>query len=361
MISYTIDPSVFEPPPIPEYSNSKKKYHSELWEFLKTIENCYKFIHHEGKSVYTFHYYVKNHFDDIYLKNAISTGFPLPLDMYKQKLNDIHLFNMPELHYGDRIGSKKYYFEDWFEIKILNYEKSSVIPSLQDQQDDNSETYNRFNMIGILNNIVLKDSRFHYLLRKETIDTLNLESLKINFRVNKTDYFEESLSTEIKLKQINKINYKYNPQFKSVLNAIEHAKEIFNDCIIFGKDVEKGIKTIRDAAGPPDRIFAYLKTLDEFCKIKRSQKIAFSDAHILQVLGCICSNENEEDMKNEDFFKKRMFDNGNNEKILFNLHLKPNTFSEYEDVGNKKRTVRIYVFWENKQEKVIVGWIGKHL
>jgi len=55
-----------------------------------------------------------------------------------------------------------------------------------------------------------------------------------------------------------------------------------------------------------------------------------------------------------------MFDNGNNVKKLFDLHLKPCTFSQYEDTDNKKRTTRIYILWDENVKKVIVGWIGKH-
>ena len=33
----------------------------------------------------------------------------------------------------------------------------------------------------------------------------------------------------------------------------------------------------------------------------------------------------------------------------------------YNDTGKRKRTVRIYISWNEKLKKVIVGWIGKHL
>ena len=358
MISYTIDPSVFEPPSIPKNNKLKNEYKNELKKYFSVIDNCYDFIHYEGISVYIFHY-VKNYFDDDYKRKANFSG--LPVDKYKKKLDDIYLFNMPKLHYGERIGSEKYYFEDWFKIKILKCIETNVKPSLPMQRDDNSEIYDRINMIGIINNIVLKDSQFHHLIRKETLDNLFLESQKIDFSIKKTSYFEESLFSEIRLKQVNNFDFSYKTQYKSVLEVLNSAKELFSDYIIFGNDVEKGIKKgIRDSAGPPDRIFAYIKTLVEFCEIKRTRKIDFSDDYILQVLGCICTFEDEDAMKNEKFKKTRMFDNGNNEKIQFNLHLKPNTFRPNEDTSNKKRTVRIYTFWDDIQEKVIVGWIGNH-
>jgi hypothetical protein len=49
-----------------------------------------------------------------------------------------------------------------------------------------------------------------------------------------------------------------------------------------------------------------------------------------------------------------MLDNGNDKKIKFELHLKPSTNSLYG-------TVRIYILWDDVREKVIVGWIGRHL
>ena len=356
MISYTIDPSVFEPPLVPQNDNLRYEYQNELKKFFSVIEDCYDFIHYEGISVYIFHY-VKNYFDDDYIKKANFSG--LPVDIYKKRLDNIYLFNMPKLHYGEKIGSKKYFFEDWFEIGISNYEKANVKPLLQKQQDDNSEI-ERINMIGILNTIVLKDSKFHYLIRKETLDNLSLESQKINFSIKKSSYYEELLSAKIQLKKINNLDIKYEIQYNSVLEVFNRAKELFNDYIIFGNDIEKGIKTIRDSAGPPDRIFAYLKTLVEFCEIKRTKEINFSDDYILQALGCICTYEDEENMKNEEFKKARMFDNGNSKKIQFDLHLKPNTFRPCEDTSSKRRTVRIYISWDGIQKKVIIGWIGKH-
>jgi len=358
MISYTIDPSVFVPPPIPQDDTTKQKYKNELKDFLDIIENCYDFIHHEGISVYIFHY-TNNYFDEDYIKKAKNIGFPLPLDRHKRLLDDIYLYNMPKLHYGEKIGPIKYYFEDWFEIKITKYEKSIVKPSLQKQQDDNSEI-DRVNMIGILNTIILKDSKFHYLIRNEAVTNLSLESQNIYFSLKKSSYFEQSLLDNIQLEPINNLDINYKTQYNSVFEVINHIKNNFSEYIIFGDDVKEGIKTIRDSAGPPDRIFAYLKTLVEFCELKREQKINFDDDYIIQTLGCICTYEYKDDMKNESFRKARIFDNGNNEKIQFSLHLKPNTFSEREEIGKRKRTVRIYISWDDNKKKVIVGWIGKH-
>jgi len=59
-------------------------------------------------------------------------------------------------------------------------------------------------------------------------------------------------------------------------------------------------------------------------------------------------------MKNEKVINDRMRDNGNKQKIVFELHLKPST-------NNRYGTVRIHFSWDDKQKKVIVGWIGRHL
>ena len=357
MISYTIDPTVFIPPAIPDNSSTKTDFRKEIIKYFTTIDKCIEFIHTEGISVYIFHYN-KSKFNKEYVRKANKYGHGLPVDLYKTRLDNILLFNIPELHYGKKIGAKKYFLEDWFEIEQVKYSESCCKPMLKVPQENNDITH-RINLIGILNNYLYKDTSFHYLVIKETIDQLILETKQISFSIFNKNYSEDIMESRIKLKSIDNEICKNETKFKSVSDVYKYVQEQFKEYILFGKDVESGIKTIRISAGPPDRIFAYLKTLTEFVEYKIKYKTSLADDKILQTLGCICSYEDEEQMKTEKVKNARMFDNGNNEKMFFSLHLKPNTFSI--DIGNKRRrTVRIYISWNEKLKKVIVGWIGEH-
>jgi hypothetical protein len=363
MNSYTIDPSVFSPPPIPNNNNERKKFPDEITRYCKTINKCYNLILNNQISIYVFHF-SQNKFDNDYKKIAVKNSI-LPIDMYKKQLDNIVLYNIPSHHYGSKINAKKYYFEDWLEeclkIKYPKYEQSTFNPSFQLSIKEKKEFTKRLNLIGIINNFIYKNSTFHILIVKESIERFLLDSKNVTFSLNEKTSNEELMTAKIDTKHIDHLKYHNEEKYKSVLEAYNNAKIQFSRYIIFGNDVEKGIKTIRNSAGPPDRIFAYLKTLTEYCEYKMNNGNIIPDDIILNALGCICSYESENDMKDKKVKNDRMFDNGKNRKKLFNLHLKPNTFSELDDLGNKSRTVRIYISWDDKQKKVIVGWIGKHL
>jgi len=362
MISYTIDPSVFIPPAFPRDSNEEKRFSEEINRYFNTIDKCYSLILSNEISIYVFRSSL-NKFDDEY-KRIVAKYSRRPVDMYKKKLENIILYNIPR-RYGHKIDVIKYYFENWLEecikVKYLKHGQSKYNPSLILPVNENDEFIKRINRIGILNNFIYKDSKFHVLIIKESIEYFSLTSENITFSLSEKEYNKKIMTEIIKTEHIDHLEYNSEEKFKSVFNVYHSAKNQFSDYIIFGNDVEKGIETIEDPAGPPDRISAYLKTLVEYCEYKKKYKNVIPDDIILNALGCICSYESERDINDEQVKTARMFDNGMNEKILFNLHLKPNTFSEYDDRGKKSRTVRIYISWDDNQKKVIVGWIGKHL
>jgi len=371
MLSYSIDSSVFKPPSLPKNIELNKKYIESLKEYRDIISNCYNFIKLEGISVYIF--YFKNEFDFEYIKEAEKkSGFPV--GRYKRTigiLEKISLFNITEIYHGEAIGPGKYRCEDWFGVKIKNYEKSICNPPLS---YENSGFFDRINILGILNSIVYRDSKYHYLILKDDVSELELSSSNIEFSIKISDipvkykdFNESSIITKIGVLPVKKL-----PSI-STASKFNTIMEVYNEYynmakkdmipIVFGNDVVKGIKTIRETTGPADRIAAYIETLIEFCKYKKANfNNIFPDDYILRVLGCICSYENKNKMQNDkDFLEQRMFDNGNNTKIPFSLHLKPKTIDPENDLDNRKRTVRIYIHWDSNQEKVIVGWIGRHL
>jgi len=308
--------------------------------------------------LYYFSLLRKVSYNDNYVKQANKSG--LPVDLFKKRLDDIQLYNMPKLHYGDKIGAKKYYFQDWFGIKNIKYIDSRYEPLFNEFENIKNDFIYRLNNIGILNNYIYKNNSIHFLLINESFEQITVNSTQIGFVIRDKSIFDRTMIANIQIKNINSINTKYVKKFNKVIDVYKHVKKEFCDYIMFGSDVQAGIKTIRDSAGPPDRIYSYLEALKDFCIYKRANKSIFSDDYILQSLGCICSYENKEVFNDEKAKIERTFDNGNNERELFDLHLKPNTFTVAEEQEKKERTVRIYISWSDLQKKIIVGWIGKH-
>jgi len=351
VINYIIDSTVFIPPNIQNNENLK----NELFEFSEIVNKCYKLIHYEGISVYI---YIanKNHFNDEYKKNAIKSGFPV--DALKTKINNIFLRNLPNLNYGFRIENEKYYFEDWFGIEIHKYDKTSIKPKLEKQQEEIYENIKIINVIGIINDFILNGSNYNYLVIKDKINYFNIETQNITFSINKIyrkpNYQKDLIKTKVLLKSINDYSHIKEYNFKSILDVYIHAKELFNEYLVFGKDVENSVNEIKNMQESSIRIFVYLESLVEYCKIKRNKKNNLPDDYILKTLGCICSYEGKRVMNDEKAKNERMFDNGRNKNILFDLHLKPYTFSQYEYEKDKKQTVRIYIYWDENQKKLLL-------
>jgi hypothetical protein len=373
MISYSIAPSVFEPPDISFIDNSKKTETKEkillinqIIELHENIKKIKELIDNEDIIVLLFNK-TKITFDVEYMKKANRIS-EFPIDKLKIILNKLQSYYLPDNDSNDKINlsikDKYFTFEDWFKIDKLKYENIKFHPSIQTNKDSSYDNKESIIKIGIINNYIFKSSNFHFLINKQTI-TYKYECKKIQYNKIQYDYDKEETinkefySSEVQVKNISEIKYNKNKKNKSVLEAYKLAKKLFYDYIIFGNDVEKGIKSIEIDAGPPDRIFTYLQTLKEFTEYKRKNKDKIPDDYILTALGCICSYEKPEHMQDEKVINDRMYDNGNKQKILFELHLKPSTNS-LEGKNSLYGTVRIYISWNEEQEKVIVGWIGRH-
>ena len=367
MINYSIAPSVFEPPNISYINNSKKTETNEriilinqILNFHKNIKIIKELIDNEEIIVLIFNK-TQIAFDIEYMKRANRiSGFPI--DKLKIILNKLESYYFQDCVTNDRrsIKGKYFTFEDRFKFDELKYTNIKFQPSLQANKDSSYDNEESIIKIGVINNYIYKSNNFHILIDKETI-TYKYECNKIKYNVNEDTITKDLFSSEVQVKNISEINFNKKKKLKSVSEAYKKAKELFSDYIIFGDDVEKGVKSIENDAGPPDRIFTYLQTLKEFTEYKRKNKTnLLPDDYLLMALGCDCSYENPEHMKDEKVINNRKFDNGNNQKIIFELHLKPSTNS-LSSANSLYGTVRIYISWDEKQKKVIVGWIGKHL
>jgi hypothetical protein len=357
MISYSIAPSIFEPPDVLFTNNSKNInsdvkniFDEQIINFYEKINKIEEIINNEEMIILIFNI-TKISLDDNYMKSAKCLS-NLPLDRLKKKLDKLQSYYLPDPFSNNKTSVKDKYFtfEDWFKFERLKYENIIFQPALNKDNYNNKESIIK---IGIINNYIYKNKNKHFLIDKQTI-TYKLEYKKIKYNIKNESINNELLSSEIQIIKISDISYNNIKKYSSVFEVYKKAKELFSDYIIFGNDVERGINTIQDDAGPPDRIFTYLQTLKEFTEYKRNIKTNIPDDYLLTALGCNCSYEKEKHMQDKEVINNRMYDNGNNQKILFELHLKPNTYNRYG-------TVRIHISWDDKQKKVIVGWIGKHL
>ena len=356
MTSYSIDPTVFIPPGLPENEEQSTPIKKEFIDYSKTIENCIRLmINQNNISVYLFKG-IKNNFDTDYVKKASKlSGIPMQFLMITlRNIEKILYMKLSEYgyHFGTYVEENKYFFDKWFNIKNINKSNCTLTPSLNKLITQDNDLESRLIMIGILNQYVYKTPDFHFLILNDNNSSVSIKS-NINFSFLSKNYPNELLNTQVQTRQIDNITIEPE-KYKTVHDACEAAKNNFTAYLVFGDDVNAGIKTIRDSAGPPDRIFAYLETLKDFCIYKQNYNTPYDDADVLNMLGCICHHENLNDQKVKN---DRMFDNGYAQDELFELHLCPNTFPP---APRKSRTVRIYFKWNANQKKVIIGWIGDH-
>jgi len=149
--------------------------------------------------------------------------------------------------------------------------------------------------------------------------------------------------------------------------------EKFSGNLEFGAEVNNTniIKNLSPCAGPPEKIYRYLETLSNVYKLIINKTVNISNDYIfiemLNAHGLLCSLDNEKYMVNK--CECRKYKDKFNKKLLFNIHLKPVTYTnksydpEYDDetyTMASEFTVRIYIKWDNSRKKIVVGWIGHH-
>jgi hypothetical protein len=158
--------------------------------------------------------------------------------------------------------------------------------------------------------------------------------------------------------------------FETVEDACKEAKEQFKN-LTFGPDVDPGIATLAADAGPPDRIYFYLEVLDTIAEHRnRRQNIGsflalapesaqkrgylrkLGDILLIKSFGCDCGDHGASNAY------ITAWSDGQSVRP-FRLHLRPSTVPSFPG-EQKSRTVRIYFDWDDRQKKIVVGWIGKH-
>jgi uncharacterized coiled-coil protein SlyX len=136
----------------------------------------------------------------------------------------------------------------------------------------------------------------------------------------------------------------------TVEDAVLVAMEELGDDLVFGGAVSDGIGTLAQDAGPPDKILRYLRVLADFARARRAGPLGMSAIKWLQDRGATASAESET-VRNAG---GRIWDDGNGERRVFDLHLKPS------DATAPDRCVRIYFDYDEIRRKTVVGWVGRH-
>lgn len=146
------------------------------------------------------------------------------------------------------------------------------------------------------------------------------------------------------------------PSFDCLAAAVDEARSSFKDLLLFGDDVSRGIRELDDNAGPPTKIFEYLKTLSEMVDCRRKGTLGKDMIVWLSDRGATASNESKTVENNRMEKGKRTWGwiPGTNTKRYFSCHLKPN------EATGRRRCVRIYFDYCEEYRQAVIGWIGPH-
>lgn len=139
----------------------------------------------------------------------------------------------------------------------------------------------------------------------------------------------------------------------TVADAVEKAREKFRGIIVFGAQVNEGIQTLAQDAGPPEKIYQYLSLLAQMVESMKRGSLGKTVIQWLEDKGANCSGESETTRNNKTERSKRTWDDGQESRV-FDTHLKPS------DSTAPDRCARIYFDVDSDEKQVIVGWVGRH-
>lgn len=140
----------------------------------------------------------------------------------------------------------------------------------------------------------------------------------------------------------------------TVEDAVLTAMDKFEDALVFGADVNDGIRALAADAGPPDKLLDYLEALADMTAIRKTGSLGNTPIGWLEAKGFSVSGESETIRNSPTEMRKRRWDNGSGERLQFETHMKPS------EATAPDRCVRIYFDWDDNAKKTIVGWVGRH-
>jgi len=139
----------------------------------------------------------------------------------------------------------------------------------------------------------------------------------------------------------------------TITDAVNAAKERFGANLLFGDDVEAGVRGLAADAGPPEKILDHLESLSELGGELAQGTLGKNMVAWLKDRGVNASIESKTVQNSRTEIEKRSWRIGGS-KRQFSLHLKPS------DATSPDRCVRIYFDYDKECGMVLVGWIGRH-
>jgi hypothetical protein len=144
------------------------------------------------------------------------------------------------------------------------------------------------------------------------------------------------------------------PLVRSVVDAVVAATQRYADDLVFGADVANSVRAVAQDAGPPDKIYEYLKGLAEMTRQRRGPGLGRDMLMWLREQGLKASGESETVLNNHVEMLRRTWDDGIGGRRRFECHLKPS------EGTSPDRCVRIYFAYDEAVQKTIIGWVGRH-
>jgi hypothetical protein len=139
----------------------------------------------------------------------------------------------------------------------------------------------------------------------------------------------------------------------TVIEAVDIAKRLFANELVFGEAVDTGVAGLAPDAGPPEKILSYLAAVAEMATQRREGRLGAAPVKWFMGRGVNASGESETVKNSVEERRKRTWHDGSSPR-LFDLHLKPT------DGVHPDRCVRIYLDYDESRNVAVVGWIGRH-
>ncbi len=201
----------------------------------------------------------------------------------------------------------------------------------------------------------LSETEIQLVIERERVDKIQKEKEDLEWQIKmlRNEFIEKRKDSS--LLEGDEIEDDVITPVATVAEAVDRARSQF-DYLVFGPDVEKGVKSLNFSAGPPDLIFRYLRVLnDAAVYLSRGDT---QDGYQYQQI--FLDNNVKMSGESGNLSKKsrpaRTWKDERGQPRLFTNHLKPN------DHTPPDRCVRIYFDPINIDggKKIFVAWVGRH-
>jgi hypothetical protein len=195
----------------------------------------------------------------------------------------------------------------------------------------------------------------HYMIEAERIDAELKKQNEANDELKRIiQNYQYALQWKDDSQEVEEVEPEIEAQLSTVEEAVNAAREKIGDLLVFGNDVNEGVKKLNQFAGPPPKIFDYLSALANLTIAKQKGPLGVSDVDWLKDRNINASGENRITRDTPKEIKNRTWDDGSDKQRAFYLHLKPS------DGTSPDRCVRIYFEYDEIIKKTIIGWVGRH-